>query len=57
MDVDLLVIGAGPYALATAALAQERAITTAIVGRAMGFRREHMPPGMFLRSARRRPRP
>jgi FAD-dependent urate hydroxylase len=46
----LLVVGAGPYALATAALARERGIETAVVGRPMGFWREHMPAGMFLRS-------
>jgi cation diffusion facilitator CzcD-associated flavoprotein CzcO len=50
MDTELLVIGAGPYALSTAALAQERGIDTVILGRPMGFWREHMPEGMFLRS-------
>jgi cation diffusion facilitator CzcD-associated flavoprotein CzcO len=46
----LLVIGAGPYALSTAALARLRGIDTVVVGRPMGFWRDHMPPGMFLRS-------
>jgi hypothetical protein len=46
----LLVIGAGPYALSTAALARDRGIDTMVVGRPMGFWREHMPAGMFLRS-------
>ena len=46
----LLVIGAGPYALSTAALAAEHGIGTVVVGRPMGFWREHMPMGMFLRS-------
>jgi len=50
MDTQLLVIGAGPYALSTAALARERGIDTVIVGRPMGFWRENMPEGMFLRS-------
>ena len=50
MDTELLVIGAGPYALSTAALAQERGIDTVILGRTMGFWRENMPAGMFLRS-------
>jgi len=50
MDTQLLVIGAGPYALSTAALARERGIETVILGRPMGFWREHMPEGMFLRS-------
>jgi FAD-dependent urate hydroxylase len=46
----LLAIGAGPYALSTAALARERGVDTMVVGRPMGFWREHMPAGMFLRS-------
>jgi cation diffusion facilitator CzcD-associated flavoprotein CzcO len=50
MDTELLVIGAGPYALSTAALAQERGIDTVILGRPMGFWHENMPEGMFLRS-------
>lgn len=50
IDAELLVIGAGPYALSTAALARERGIKTVIVGRPMGFWRENMPDGMYLRS-------
>jgi FAD-dependent urate hydroxylase len=50
MDTELLVIGAGPYALSTAALARESGIDTVILGQPMGFWREHMPAGMFLRS-------
>jgi FAD-dependent urate hydroxylase len=46
----LLVIGAGPYALSTAALAREHGIDTVMVGRPMGFWRRHMPAGMLLRS-------
>jgi cation diffusion facilitator CzcD-associated flavoprotein CzcO len=46
----LLVIGAGPYALSTAAFARQHSIDTVVVGRPMGFWREHMPEGMFLRS-------
>jgi FAD-dependent urate hydroxylase len=46
----LLVIGAGPYALSTAAYADELGIDTVIVGRPMAFWRENMPQGMFLRS-------
>jgi FAD-dependent urate hydroxylase len=46
----LLVIGAGPYALSTAACARQHGIDTVVVGRPMGFWREHMPAGMFLRS-------
>ena len=49
-QAQLLVIGAGPYGLSTAALAQEHGIQTTIVGHPMSFWREHMPEGMFLRS-------
>jgi pyridine nucleotide-disulfide oxidoreductase len=47
---ELLVVGAGPYALSTAALARERGIDTTVVGRPMAFWRQNMPEGMFLRS-------
>jgi cation diffusion facilitator CzcD-associated flavoprotein CzcO len=47
---DLLVVGAGPYALSTAAAAQDRGLSATVVGRPMGFWREHMPAGMYLRS-------
>jgi len=50
MNTQLLVIGAGPYAIATAALSIERGIDTVILGRPMGFWHEHMPNKMFLRS-------
>jgi cation diffusion facilitator CzcD-associated flavoprotein CzcO len=46
----LLVTGAGPYALSTAGLAREHGLDTVVVGRPMGFWRDHMPSGMFLRS-------
>ena len=47
---DLLVIGAGPYGVATAARAMERGIETTVVGEPMSFWKRHMPEGMFLRS-------
>src|SRR4051794_30786513 len=47
---DLIVLGAGPYGLATAAAARERGMSTRILGRPMAFWREQMPAGMFLRS-------
>jgi cation diffusion facilitator CzcD-associated flavoprotein CzcO len=46
----LLVIGAGPYGLSTAALARRRGIETVVLGHPMSFWRQHMPKGMFLRS-------
>src|SRR5690242_5143415 len=50
LDTPLLVIGAGPYALSAAALAKDKGIETVVLGRPMGFWREHMPEGMYLRS-------
>ncbi len=49
-QTQLLVIGAGPYGLSAAALAREHGIDTVVLGRPMGFWREHMPADMFLRS-------
>jgi FAD-dependent urate hydroxylase len=49
-QIPLLVLGAGPYGLATAALARTHGIETVVVGQPMGFWREHMPHGMLLRS-------
>src|SRR5919106_5990275 len=46
----LLVIGAGPYGLATAACARRAGIEQLVVGEPMAFWRESMPSGMFLRS-------
>jgi len=46
----LLVIGAGPYGLATAACARRAGIEPLVVGEPMAFWRENMPTGMFLRS-------
>src|SRR5918911_5412090 len=47
---ELLVVGAGPYALSTASLARERGIETVVIGQPMAFWRDNMPEGMFLRS-------
>jgi FAD-dependent urate hydroxylase len=46
----LLVIGAGPYGLATAAYARRVGIEPLVVGQPMSFWRDNMPSGMFLRS-------
>lgn len=48
--VPLLVIGAGPYGLSTAAHAKRRGIEPLVVGEPMGFWRRHMPERMLLRS-------
>jgi FAD-dependent urate hydroxylase len=46
----LLVIGAGPYGLATAACAKRAGIEQLVLGEAMAYWHESMPAGMFLRS-------
>ena len=45
-----LIIGAGPYGLATAAYAKHLGIDFLILGKSMEFWNAHMPRGMFLRS-------
>jgi cation diffusion facilitator CzcD-associated flavoprotein CzcO len=49
-STSLVVIGAGPYGVATAARAMESGIDTVVFGRPMSFWTDHMPAGMFLRS-------
>ena len=51
METNLLIIGAGPFGLAIAAQAAHDRIEHTVVGKPMEFWREHMPKGMFLRSA------
>jgi Predicted flavoprotein involved in K+ transport len=46
----LLVIGAGPYSIATAAYAQYLGATVTVVGKTLDFWKTNMPRGMFLRS-------
>jgi FAD-dependent urate hydroxylase len=48
--VPLLVIGAGPYGLSTAAHAKRQGIDPFVVGEPMGFWRRNMPERMLLRS-------
>jgi cation diffusion facilitator CzcD-associated flavoprotein CzcO len=50
--LDLLIVGAGPYGLATARTASRAGLRFEIVGEPMGFWRAHMPRGMLLRSGR-----
>lgn len=47
---ELLIVGAGPYGLATAALAQKEGLSWKMIGEPMGFWKQHMPKGMILRS-------
>jgi cation diffusion facilitator CzcD-associated flavoprotein CzcO len=48
--VVLVVIGGGPYGVATAARAIEAGIETVVVGRPFSFWTDNMPAGMYLRS-------
>jgi cation diffusion facilitator CzcD-associated flavoprotein CzcO len=47
---EFLVIGAGPYGLATAAYAKSLGVDVAVVGKTLDFWKSNMPRGMFLRS-------
>jgi len=49
-DYDVVVVGAGPYGLSTAAHLLGRGLRVAIFGRPLELWRRHMPRGMFLRS-------
>jgi FAD-dependent urate hydroxylase len=46
----LLIIGAGPYGLSTAACAKGWGLDPVVLGEPMGFWRHNMPEGMLLRS-------
>ena len=50
-QIDLLIVGAGPFGLAIAAQAAHLGIEYLVVGKPMDFWRRNMPPGMFLRSS------
>jgi FAD-dependent urate hydroxylase len=50
-NVDLLIIGAGPYGLAMAAYARHLGLDYLVVGKPMEFWKNNMPRGMILRSA------
>src|SRR5438270_5523266 len=47
---DVVVMGAGPYGLSTAAHLSGRGLKVAIFGKPLELWREHMPKGMLLRS-------
>jgi hypothetical protein len=47
---ELLVIGAGPYSLATTAYAKSLGVDMAFVGKPLDFWKTNMPRGMILRS-------
>jgi len=50
MDCTLLIIGAGPYGLAMAAMARHLGLATIVTGKPLEFWERHTPPGMPLRS-------
>jgi FAD-dependent urate hydroxylase len=49
-DVDVAIIGAGPYGLAAASHVRKLGLSTAVLGEPMWFWRRCMPAGMHLRS-------
>lgn len=49
-NYDVVVVGAGPYGLSTAAHLLGRGLKVAIFGKPLNLWREHMPKGMLLRS-------
>jgi FAD-dependent urate hydroxylase len=50
VQYDVVVVGAGPYGLSTAAHLQEKGLKVAVFGEPLKLWRSHMPRGMFLRS-------
>ena len=51
-DIDIAIIGAGPYGLSAAAHLREAGIDARIFGKPMEFWADKMPAGMLLRSPR-----
>lgn len=49
-SVDVVIVGAGPYGLSIAAHLRGAGVRFRIFGKLMSTWREHMPPGMFLKS-------
>ena len=50
VNCDLLVIGAGPYGVATAAYAKSRGLDVIVCGKFMEFWKRSMPDRLLLRS-------
>lgn len=49
-DTQFLILGAGPYSIATAAYAKSLGVEVTLVGKPLEFWTKNMPHGMFLRS-------
>jgi len=47
---DVMILGAGPYGLATAAALRSAGLTVSVIGKPMSFWENNMPTGMLLRS-------
>lgn len=47
---EIVVIGAGPYGLSTAAYLQDSGVEPYVIGQSMAFWKKNMPGGMLLRS-------
>ena len=50
MDLDVAIIGAGPFGLSSATYLKAKGVGVGIFGDPMSFWRDHMPAGMYLRS-------
>ena len=50
LDIDIAIIGAGPYGLSLAAHLNKHQVSAEVFGKQMGFWRDHMPKGMHLKS-------
>ena len=50
LDIDIAIIGAGPYGLSLAAHLNKHQVSAQVFGKQMGFWRDHMPKGMHLKS-------
>jgi len=49
-DLDVTIVGAGPYGLSSAAYLKNKGVGVGTFGEPMSFWENHMPAGMFLRS-------